>query len=399
MKTSLKGLDTWQVAFERLAESEHFPELTARLRMAADVDGQARTTLAVMERAFAEGWVEPRPPSARTGRTVAVVGGGMVGLAASAALNQAGHYVRVYESSRHIGGLLCVGQGHVRVEQWVVDRRVRLLEAEGVEFVTSSHVGESIRFDELRAVSDALLLSIGHRRPRSLIVPGFEHPGVAMVDQLLRPRPKGGEPRGRRVLILGDGAGAERAQDYLQAEGARAIDVMPLLGGTVQTGLDRQQEGAWPLIHSSESGDSDLVAVVAIEGDGETIESVRFVRVDVATDPSGHPVIVPRPGSAYSVPADMVVVASGYVGPNTQLIESQLGVELDVRGNIAADRRFGTSVPGVFYAGDANPAASSLLWDLSQGLEVAAVIDARLGGQNSTPPVDADPVPPPTGAS
>jgi glutamate synthase (NADPH/NADH) small chain len=382
--TELGAPESWFSAFRRLADAEHFPELTARLRLVSpEAARDAEASLAIMERAFAEGWVVPRPPRARTGRTVAVVGGGMLGLAAAAALNEAGHHVRVYESSPHLGGLLCVGMGHVRVEQWVIDRRVRLLEAEGVELVTGARIGEDIRFDELREVSDALLLAIGSRRPRRLRVPGLEHRDVCDADTFLRAgaRFPGRSVDGATALILGDGEGATAARRRLLDAGAARVDIAPLLGGDVQAALDRRPEGAWPLVHVGEGGERCAVAVVAVEGDGERVRSVRFVRVDVAQDPAGHPVIVPRPGSAFSVPADLVVVAAGYVGPDTRPINAQLGVELDMNGNVRGDRRFGTSVPGVYYAGDANPGASSLLWDLSQGLEAAAVIDARLSGR------------------
>lgn len=389
--TDLGASESWRAAFDRLARAEHFPEITARLRLGApDMGADASEELAIMERAFAEGWVTPRPPEVRTGRTVAVVGGGMVGLATAAALNEAGHYVRVYESSGHFGGLMCVGMGSVRVEQWVVDRRVRLLEEEGVELVCGASIGEAIRFDELKEVSDALLLAIGSRRRRRLRVPGYAHPRVLDAEDLIRPgldRLRALDLAGARGLILGDADVAEQAKARLAQLGVAEVTVLPLLGGEVQWALDRRPEGAWPLLHGESRGEPDPVATVAIEAEGNDVRGVRFVRVDVAEDPSGPPVVVPRPGSAFSVAADFVVVAAGCMGPDTGPVEQQLGVELDIDGNVAADRRFGTSVSGVYYAGDANPGASSLLWDLSQGLDAAAVIDARLGGSQRSPPV------------
>lgn len=380
--TPLHGLDEWKEAFFELADSTCFPELTARLRIVSPKDHEAaKRTRAIMERAFAEGWVEARPPEVRTGRTVAVVGGGMMGLAAAAVLNRSGHFVRVYESSPHLGGLLSAGRGEARVEQWVIDRRVRVLEAEGIEFVTGALIGQAIRFDELQEVSDALLLSIGHRRPRRLLVPGYAHPGVISADQLLRPRTPTIDIKGARVLILGDQEGSQQAEEYLQLAGAGKVVSMPLVGGELQKQLDRQSEGAWPLFHRHE-GSLEPVAVVAIEGDAAHVEGVRCVRLHLDQDPSGCSVAVPEPGSAFTIPADLVVIASGYAGPDTQAIEVQLNVELDVHGNIAADRRFGTSVADVFYAGDANEGASPLLWDMSHGLEVAAIIDERLGGKD-----------------
>lgn len=368
----------WREVYLRLAESEHFPEWTSRLRLGVEGGHEAQTTLAVMERAFAEGWVEPRPPRVRSGRTVAVVGGGMVGLAAAAALNDAGHFVRVYESSPRLGGLLCVGRGSARVEQWVVDRRVELLEAEGVEFVTSAKVGETLRFDELREVSDALLLAIGQRRPRQLLVPGDRHPLVLPAERWRRPRTPALEVRGADVVILGDGPGAEHARASLHEDGAATVRSLPLVGGRAQFELDRRPDGGSPLLHAESAGEPDVVAVVAFEGSDQALSGVRMVHVDVGFE--GDTVsVVPRPGSAFTIAGDVVVVAVGFVGPDTRTIELQLGVELDVHGNIAANRRFGTSVAGVYYAGDANPGASALLWDLSQGLEAAAVIDARLG--------------------
>lgn len=369
-------------AYLRMAQREHFPEWTARLRLGAaePAGSDARASLALMERAFAEGWVTPRPPPTRTGRTVAVVGGGMVGLAAAAALNQEGHYVRVYESSSRLGGLLSVGAGIARVEQWVVDRRVRLLEAEGVEIVTGAKVGETLGFDEVRQVSDALLLTIGKRRPRRLRVPGVDAQGVFEADRLLRRRDYDLDTRGRHVLILGDAEGAEVVHRWAAEEGgASKITILPLVGRGLQAALDRRPEGAWPLLYSPGSTPAEPVAVVAIEIEAEAVTAVRFVRVSLGEE-RGWPVVVPEPGSAFSVEAERVVLAPGFVGPDTRLIERQLGVELDVDGNIAADRRFGTSVPGVYYAGHANPGASELLWDLSQGLEVAAEVDVRLRG-------------------
>ncbi|MEL6185847.1 MAG: FAD-dependent oxidoreductase, partial [Myxococcota bacterium] len=335
------------------------------------------------ERAFAEGWVIPRPPATRSGRTVVVVGGGMVGLAAAAALNQAGHYVRVYESSSRLGGLLSVGAGLARVEQWVVDRRVRLLEAEGVEIVTGAKIGETLGFDEIREVSDALILTVGKRRPRRLRVPGVDTEGVFEADRLLRRRDHDLDARGQRVLILGDGEGADTVRRRAEEGGARAVSVFPLLGRGIQAALDRRPEGAWPLLHSDGGGSPQPVVVVAIEADDAgSVRSVRLVKVGLEEE-RGWPVVVPQPGTAFSVEAERVILAPGFVGPDTRLIERQLGVELDVDGNIAADRRFGTSVPGVFYAGHANPGASELLWDLSQGLEVAAEVDVRVRGGSS----------------
>lgn len=374
------GLTTsqWREAFERLTETEHFPEWTARLRLGVEGGEEAEQALAVMARAFAEGWVEPRPPSARSGRTVAVVGGGMVGLAAAAALNDAGHFVRVYESSPQLGGLLCVGRGFARVEQWVVDRRVRLLEAEGVEFVTGSRVGETLRFDELREVSDALLLTIGQRRPRRLRIPGDQHPSIVDVERFRRPRLPPVEIRGAEALILGDGPGADHARARLLEEGASEVRMLPLVGGAAQFQLDGRPDGGGPLLHvASGHGEPEVAAVVAFEGSEHRLEGVRMVHVNLEQGP--EPIIKPRPGSAFTLPAHLVVVAAGFIGPDTRAMETQLGIELDLHGNIAANRRFGTSVAGVYYAGDANPGASALLWDLSQGLEAAAVIDARLG--------------------
>ncbi len=381
----LRTIEDWKAASLSLSEQECFPELTARLRMVSpEWSDSALQTRAVMERAFAEGWVQPKPPAVRTGRTVAIVGGGMMGLAAATALNTAGHFVRVYESSPHLGGLLCVGRGRVRIEQWVIDRRVQILESEGVEFVTGAHVGEVIRFDELRAVSDSMLLAVGHRRPRPIMVPSCDRSSVMTLEQLLHSGSIPNELRGKKALILGDAEGVERAQAYLASEGVLEVVVMPHIGGALQAQLDHQAEGGCPLFCHRSDGHPNPVGLVGIDKASSGLEMVRCVLLDIAQDPFGSAMVVPRPGSAFSMTADLVVIAPGYFGPDNRLVEAQLGVELDVHGNVAADRRFGTSVPGVFYAGDANPRASSLLWDLSQGLEVAATIDVRLGGKGTS---------------
>ncbi|MDX2009733.1 MAG: glutamate synthase subunit beta [Myxococcaceae bacterium] len=396
----------WREAYLSLTSTNNFPEFTGRL---CPAPCEAACVLAVnqdpvtieqiekeiIERAFQEGWVHAQPPTFRTGKTVAIVGSGPAGLAAAAQLNRAGHTVIVYEKDDVLGGLLRYGIPDFKMEKWVIDRRVRLLEAEGVTFKTGVAVGTSPTWAELKASHDAVVLGIGARVGRELGLPGRELSGIVQAMDYLEAANRrvasqsGGQgpATGRRVVVLGGGdTGSDCLGTALREEAASVsqIELMPV----PPTARDLQNPWPqWPLVFRTSSSQEEgglrsfgfltkrLVgengALVALEGVEVTLERGKLVE---------HPATLRR------IDVDLLILALGFTGPDTSTLAQQLGVALDSRGNVKVDRQFATSVPGVFAAGDAMRGASLIVWAISDGREAARAVDTFLTGEPSTLP-------------
>jgi glutamate synthase (NADPH) small chain len=406
-------LNHWQAAFAALDSTNNFPEFTGRLCpapceaacvLAIDQDPVAIETLEkeIAERAFREGWVRARAPSLRTGKRVAVVGSGPAGLAAAAQLNQAGHTVTVYERAPALGGLLRYGIPDFKLEKWVIDRRLAVLEEEGVLFRTGVDVGKEPTFDALRATHDALLLAVGAQRPRELEVPGRELRGVVRAMDFLEAQNRrlagqlvpidAPDARDKRVIILG---GGDTGSDCLgtalrqQAREVRQIELLPM-PARARTATNPWPQ--WPLVFrtssSQEEGGERAFGLMTqrLSGKDGQLSALHAVQVELGREPDGGLRFAEVPGSEVVFPAEMVVLAMGFVGPETAPMAPQLGLELDGRGNIRVDGTFATSAPGVFAAGDASRGASLIVWAISDGREAARATDAWLLGQPSRLP-------------
>jgi glutamate synthase (NADPH) small chain len=403
----------WEAAFLSLNSTNNFPEFTGRLCpapceaacvLAIDQDPVTIETVEkeIVERAFQEGWVRARPPALRTGKHVAVVGSGPAGLAAAAQLNQAGHTVTVYERAPSLGGLLRYGIPDFKLEKWVIDRRLAVLEEEGVLFRTGVDVGREPSFEALRASHDALVLAVGAQRPRELEVPGRELHGVVLAMDFLETQNRrlAGQlvpvdaptAHGKRVIILG---GGDTGSDCLgtalrqQATEVRQIELLPM--------PPRERGGnnpwpQWPLVFrtssSQEEGGERAFGLMTqrLKGENGRLAALDAVQVELAREPTGAWRFVEVPGSEVTYPVDMVVLAMGFVGPETGTLVQQLGLALDGRGNIRVDSAFATSAPGIFAAGDASRGASLIVWAISDGREAARAADAFLMGQPSRLP-------------
>lgn len=393
--------DRWLDAHKRLAATNDFPEFTGRLCPAPcegscvlGIDGQPVTIEAIekqiAEHAFTEGWITPRPPRLRTGKRVAVVGSGPAGLAAANQLNRAGHTVIVYEAASRIGGLLRYGIPDFKLEKHIIDRRLALLEAEGIEFRTGITIGRDPTWTELRATHDAIVIAIGAMRPRDLVIPGRELPGVIMAmdylddqnDAIALSRPAARSVAGKRVIILGGGDTGSDCLGTAHRQNAAHVTQIELLPPPPASRTSANPWPAWPLVFrtssSQEEGGKRTFAfrTTALEGNG-TLETLVGEHVDT--------------GEVVRLPVDTLILALGFVGPDTATLVDQLGVTLDVRGNIAVDASFATSIPGVYAAGDAHRGASLIVWAIAEGRELARHLDAALRtGPSILPAVGQD---------
>ncbi|MEO0605405.1 MAG: glutamate synthase subunit beta, partial [Myxococcota bacterium] len=343
----------------------------------------------IAERAFAEGWVQPRPPDRRTGRRVAVVGSGPAGLAAAVQLNAAGHAVTVFEAADRIGGLLRYGIPDFKLDKAILDRRLAVMEAEGIAFRPGCRVGVDVGFDGLRAEHDAVLLAIGATLPRDLPLDGRELAGIHFAMDFLgyhnRRIAGHAEPdrayacEGRRVLILGGGdTGSDCLGTALRA-GAAHVAQIELMPRPPRRRAGDNPWPHWPMIHRTsssqeEGGERDFaVRTERFVGEAGRVVGIEAVRLEPGDD--GRLVAVE--GSTFRIEADLVLLAVGFVGPDPTGLTDPLQVALDGRGNVATTT-YATSVPGVYAAGDARRGQSLIVWAIAEGREAARVIDADL---------------------
>jgi glutamate synthase (NADPH/NADH) small chain len=388
--------DRFDEAIEQLHRTNNFPEFTGRLCPAPceaacvlEIDeGNAVTIkqieLAIVDRAWEEGWVVPQPPRERTRRTVAVVGSGPSGLAAAQELNRGGHSVTVLERDETGGGLLRFGVPDFKIEKTVVERRLLQLADEGVEFRYGIDVGVDLTAEELLETYDAVVLATGSRVPRDLPVPGRELAGVHYAMEYLYGRNRdvagSAEPAitaaGKHVIVIGGGDTGADCVASAHREGAASVTQIELLGEPPEHRPDDLTP--WPLwpmkLRTSyalkEGGErSFAVSTTGLSGEGR-VEHIHWMRN------TGVPPFDPVPDSQESRPADLVLLAMGFLGPEQQLLEA-LGVERDARSNAAAPA-FATSVPGVFAAGDARRGQSLVVWAIDEGRRCARAVDEWL---------------------
>ena len=391
--------DRWQDAIAALHATNNFPEFTGRICPAPceaacvlDINDDAVTIKQIEQRiidhAFEHGWVRPEPPSFRTGRRAAVIGSGPAGLAAAAQLNKAGHHVTLFERNDRIGGLLRYGVPDFKLDKDVVQRRVDLLEAEGIEMRTGVEVGRDISADELREQYDAIVICTGSTVPRDLPVPGRELDGVHFAMEYLEQRNRfvaGDDPpiapisaAGKHVIIIGGGdTGADCLGNSHREKPASITQFELLPEPPPERPDDLTPWPRWPLIlrtsGAHEEGGERRYSVMTTHLTGEDGRVTHLHGHEVGPPPSFEKV----EGSEFTIPADLVLLAMGFLHTQHEGLVEQLGVELDQRGNVV-DRDWATTVPGVFAAGDARRGQSLIVWAISEGRQAAAACDEYL---------------------
>ncbi len=403
--TDLARRGEWEEAVERLHATNNFPELTGRLCPAPcetacvlgigdDPVTIKQVEVTIIDRAWADGRVRPQPPGVRTGKRVAVVGSGPAGLAAAQQLTRAGHDVTVYERAHRVGGLLRYGIPEFKLEKAVLERRLRQMRAEGTAFITSCDVGVQVTVPELQAAYDAIVLATGSTVGRDLPVPGRDLDGVHLAMEYLPPANQVQEgdldappltAAGKHVVIIGGGDTGADCLGTATRQGALRVTQLEIMPRPPDTRDASTPWPTWPLVHRTSSAHEEggervfAVNTEAFLGEGGRVTALRLHEVRRGT--GGFEKVE---GTVQDLPADLVLLAMGFTGPEPALPDA-LGAHLDGRGNVARGPSYRTSVDGVWVCGDAGRGQSLIVWAIAEGRACAAAVDRSLMGESELP--------------
>jgi glutamate synthase (NADPH/NADH) small chain len=410
----------WKEALQRLHKTNNFPEFTGRVCPApcegACVLGiiEPPVTIksiecAIADKGFDMGWITPEPPPCRTGKKVAVVGSGPAGLAAAAQLNKAGHTVTVFERADRIGGLLMYGIPNMKLDKRVVQRRVDLMAREGVNFVTNTEVGRNYPAEKLLREFDAVILCCGATKPRDLPIEGRQLKGVhfameyltANTRSLLDSQHQDGRfisARDKDVIVIGGGDTGTDCVGTAIRQGCKSVLQLEILPRPLDQRPADNPWPQWPKTFKVDYGQEEAAALSGEDprkfritatkflGDEHgAVRGVRTVLVDWKKDEQGRMVPQPIPGTEHTYPAQLVLLAMGFLGPEDGLIQ-QLGLDRDARSNVKAEHgKFATNVRGVFVAGDMRRGQSLVVWAINEGRGAARECDRYLMGKTVLP--------------
>ncbi|QJU53584.1 glutamate synthase subunit beta [Herbiconiux sp. KACC 21604] len=398
--------DEGRQAIERLHATNNFPEFTGRLCPAPCESScvlginQPAVTIkqveqSIIDQAFANGWVQPHPPERLTGKTVAVVGSGPAGLAAAQQLTRAGHTVAVYERDDRIGGLLRYGIPDFKMEKKHLEARLTQMMAEGTRFRAGIEIGVDITWDDLRARYDAVIVCTGATVPRDLPIPGRDLDGVHFAMEYLVQQNKVGagddllgqiDAEGKHVVVLGGGDTGADCIGTAHRQGALSVTNLAI---GKQPPAERPENQPWPMFPNlfevasahEEGGDRKFLASTVEFLSNESGE-VRAIRVAETEYLDGRR--VPKAGTEYEIPADLVLLALGFTGAESEQLDGQLGTRFE-RGTVERDGDYQSTVPGVFVAGDAGRGQSLIVWAIAEGRAAASAVDRYLEGSTELP--------------
>jgi glutamate synthase (NADPH/NADH) small chain len=401
--------EEWQKALEILHSTNNFPEFTGRLCPApcekSCVLGIIKEPVAIeniekniVERGFSEGWIKPQPPKIRTGKTVAIVGSGPAGLAAAQQLNRAGHSVTVFERDNAIGGLLRYGIPNFKLEKEIIDRRIAILEAEGIVFKTNVNVGVNYDVNELKSF-DAVVLCGGATEKRSLPTKGIESKGVVQAMTFLTQQTKSlyGEAienqisaKGKNVIVIGGGDTGSDCVGTSNRQGAKSVTNFEILPKPPISRSETTPWPFWPLQLKTSSSHEEgcernwlINTKEFIANENGELTALKTVEVSWKIKPGQRPELVEKEGSEKIWPCDLALLALGFTGPE-KTISEQLGLEIDARNNYKANN-YQTNIPNIFTAGDMRRGQSLIVWAISEGREAARAADLFLMGYTNLP--------------
>lgn len=403
----------WRQAIDRLHATNNFPEFTGTL-CPAPCEGSCvlginddpvtikAIELAIIDRAFQQGWIKPEPPTVLTGKNVAVVGSGPAGLAAAQQLRRAGHEVIVFERDDRIGGLLRYGIPEFKMEKKVLNRRLDQLKVEGVTFKTNAHVGVNVPVEELKKNYDAMLLAGGACAPRDLPVPGRELKGIYFAMEYLTQQNRRCEgatisadreitAKGKHVVIIGGGDTGADCLGTVHRQGAVSVHQLEIMP---HPPAQRAPNNPWPeyphvyrISAAHEEGGERVYAVSTKRFNGDEkgrLKALELVQVELVRE-GGRSIFKEIPESQFTLPCELALLAMGFVGPEMPGMLERLGVKLTERGNVWRDENWMTSVPGVFTAGDMQRGQSLIVWAIAEARSAACGIDKYLTGASDLP--------------
>ncbi len=411
----------WKEAIERLHKTNNFPEFTGRV-CPAPCEGSCVLGIieppvtiksiecAIVDKAWGEGWITPKPPAKRTGKKVAVVGSGPAGLAAADQLNKAGHLVTVFERADRIGGLLMYGIPNMKLDKGVVQRRVDLLAAEGVTFKTGVNIGVDIPAQQLRKDFDAVVLAMGATSARNLPIEGRGLKGVHFAMEFLTDNTKTlldnnfyGEPqnisaKGKDVIVIGGGDTGTDCVGTSIRHGCKSVTQLEIMGRPPESRASDNPWPEWPRVYKMDYGQEEAAALYGSDprqylvtakrfvGDkAGNLTGVEIVNVQWVKDPQRGMMPKPVEGTERVLPAQLILLAMGFLGPETAVLD-QLEVEKDPRSNAKADHgKFNSTVQGVFACGDCRRGQSLVVWAINEGRGCAREVDRYLMGRTQLP--------------
>ncbi len=409
----------WREALERLHKTNNFPEFTGRV-CPAPCEGSCVLGIneepvtiksiecAIVDKGFEEGWIQPEPPARRTGKRVAVVGSGPAGLAAAAQLNRAGHWVTVFERADRIGGLLMYGIPNMKLDKRIVQRRIDLMAAEGVKFVTRCEVGKDFPAERLRKEFDAVVLCGGATKARDLAIEGRNLKGVHFAMEFLHANTRSLLDSGHQdgayisakdkdVIVIGGGDTGTDCVGTSLRHGCRSLLQFEILAMPPEQRAPDNPWPQWPKVYRLDYGQEEALALFGrdpreycittkkfVGDDSGHVKELHTMRVEWARD-NGRVIPKEISGTERVFPAQLVLLAMGFLGPENRLLD-QLGVEKDPRSNAKAEHgSFATSVPGVFAAGDMRRGQSLVVWAINEGRGAARECDRYLMGATVLP--------------
>lgn len=406
----------WKLAYERLDKTNCFPEFTARVCPAlceeactCDLYGEAVTSKAneraIIEHAWRAGYIKATPPKTRTEKKVAVVGSGPSGLAAAMCLNRRGHKVTVFERNDRIGGLMRYGIPNMKLEKWVIDRRINLMKEEGIEFVTSVDVGVDVYAEQLLKDFNRVLLCCGASNPRDIKVKGRQLAGIYFAVDFLRSVTKSLldsnfadhhyiDPRGKHVVVIGGGDTGNDCVGTSIRLGAKSVTQLEMMSRPPLQRAETNPWPQWPKIEKTDYGQEEAIAVFGHDpriyqttvteyiGDNRgKLKQIEIVDLKQKKDEkTGRMIMAPVEGSGRKIPADLVLIAAGFLGSQNYVTDA-FDIKVNSRTNVlTSDNKYETSLPRVFTAGDMHRGQSLVVWAIWEGQQAAKAVDESLMG-------------------